>query len=71
MDHDLAKNDIVLLTLVEKVRLSRTLVLFISPSYQHSKWCQSELITFLANNAATKNKESVFIVELEPVDRAC
>lgn len=68
-DSELASNDQVTPTLMDTVQASRTLVLFLSPSYQNSVWCQKELGAFLENHAATKNKESVFIVEVEPVDR--
>jgi hypothetical protein len=68
-DDKLAMNDQVDPTLVQSVKLSRTIVLFLSPSYQRSHWCQKELITFLQNHEALKNKESVFIVEIEPVER--
>jgi hypothetical protein len=68
-DKDLASNERVKPTLLDAVRASRTLVLFLSPTYQHSDWCQLELGAFLEANAATSNRESVFIVEVEPVDR--
>jgi hypothetical protein len=69
MDGRLQPNDLVPSTLITTVRASRTLVLFMSPSYQASTWCQRELITFLEANGTIKNKESVFIIEVEPVPR--
>lgn len=69
MDHRLAANEIVDETLLESVRASRTLVLFLSPGYLKSTWCSKELGNFLEINQAKKNKESVFIVELEPTPR--
>ncbi len=69
MDHALAANDIVDQELVDMVKASRTLVMFLSPGYLQSIWCSKELGLFLETNAAHKNKESVFIVELEPRPR--
>jgi hypothetical protein len=69
MDHSLAMNEQVTATLLESVRQSRTLILFLSPAYQRSEWCQRELGKFLEVNQAHKNKESVFIVEVDEVDR--
>lgn len=69
MDHALAANDIVDQELVDMVKASRTLVMFLSPGYLQSVWCSKELGLFLETNAAHKNKESVFIVELEPRPR--
>jgi len=69
MDHNLVANEIVDETLMDLVRASRTLVLFLSPGYLKSTWCSRELGKFLEINLAKKNKESVFIVELEPTPR--
>src|ERR1043166_5189685 len=69
MDHLLAANYQVTPTLLQTLQQSRTLLLFLSPSYQKSEWCQKELGEFLQHNQADKNKENVFIVEIEPVDR--
>lgn len=69
MDHVLAANDIVDQELVDKVKASRILVMFLSPGYLKSTWCSRELGLFLEKNLACKNKESVFIVELEPQPR--
>jgi hypothetical protein len=69
MDHNLVANEIVDETLMEMVHASRTLVLFLSPGYLKSTWCNRELGKFLEVNHAKKNKESVFIVELEPTPR--
>jgi hypothetical protein len=68
-DNSLGSNEQVTPTLLEKVQSSRTLVLFMSPSYQHSSWCQGELGTFLEANPVQHNRESVFIVEIDPVSR--
>jgi len=69
MDHQLAGNEKVTATLDQTVRLSRALVLFMSPGYFRSQWCQRELITFLEHHQSRGNKERVFIVELDPTDR--
>jgi hypothetical protein len=69
MDHNLVATEIVDETLMEMVHASRTLVLFLSPGYLKSTWCSKELGNFLEVNQAKKNKESVFIVELEPTPR--
>ena len=69
MDHELAANENVPDTLLGTLRSSRTLLLIMSPSYQHSIWCKRELGNFLVASAATKNKSNVFVVEIEPVER--
>lgn len=69
MDHQLAANEKVTDTLMESVARSRTMVLFMSPGYSMSDWCQNEIGRFLETNRATKNKENVFIVELDSTER--
>jgi len=69
MDHKLLENYQVEPELNDKIRDSRTIVLFMSPSYLKSTWCQKELGNFLTLNCAVKNKESVFIVAVEETDR--
>ncbi|HVO25364.1 MAG TPA: toll/interleukin-1 receptor domain-containing protein [Candidatus Margulisiibacteriota bacterium] len=69
MDHELAANENVPATLLSTLRASRTLLLIMSPSYQKSAWCKRELGNFLVAAAATKNKDNVFVVEIEPVPR--
>ncbi|MFZ2172281.1 MAG: toll/interleukin-1 receptor domain-containing protein [Methylococcaceae bacterium] len=70
MDHQLAANEQVTATLIDSVVRSRTIVLFMSPGYTMSPWCQKELGQFLEINSASKNKENVFIVELDSTERA-
>src|SRR5262245_49176558 len=50
MDYALLTNDRVEQTLIDSVKQSRTLLLFMSPRYQASTWCQKELIEFLETN---------------------
>lgn len=69
MDHQLAANEQVTGTLMDSVSLSRTLVLFMSPGYLKSAWCQKELGNFLDRNRANKNKENFFIVEIDKTRR--
>jgi hypothetical protein len=69
MDQALLPNEIVSESLQTLAAQSQTLVLVMSPGYLRSRWCQMELATFLETHAATKNKESVFIVETLPTDR--
>ncbi len=69
MDHALQPNDIVSEALQTLAAESRALVLVMSRGYLKSRWCQMELATFLDKHAATKNRESVFIVETYPTDR--
>jgi hypothetical protein len=69
MDHQLAANQNVTDTLLSTLRDSRTLLLVMSPGYQASVWCQRELGRFLEAHAASKNKDNVFAIELEPVER--
>jgi hypothetical protein len=69
MDWQLTANDQVTGTLVDTVRRSRTLVLFLSPGYMRSAWCRQELGDFLERHQTHKGRESVFIVELDHTDR--
>ena len=69
MDHQLTANVNVLDTLLAPLRDSRILLLVMSPSYHQSEWCQRELGNFLAQSAAEKHKDNVFIIEFEPVPR--
>jgi hypothetical protein len=69
MDHRLAANANVLDTLRTTLRSSKILLLVMSPGYHQSVWCQRELGNFLAQSAAEKHKDSVFVVDLEPVAR--
>ena len=69
MDHQLAANANVLDTLLATLRSSRILLLVMSPGYHQSVWCQRELGNFLAQSAAEKHKDNVFVVDLEPVPR--
>ena len=69
MDHALEPNEIVSEALQRLAAESHVLVLIMSRGYLQSRWCQMELKTFLDARAATKNKESVFIVETLPTDR--
>jgi hypothetical protein len=69
MDNQLAANEQVTATLMERVTRSRTMILFMSPGYSMSAWCQKELGSFLEINCANKNKENVFIVELDLTER--
>jgi len=69
MDHLLDVNSQVTPTLLDKIKSSRTIVLFISPSYLSSDWCKREIGQFLEDNCAHKNQESVFVVSVEDTGR--
>ena len=68
-DQLLASNEQVTSTLQDKIKSSRTIVLFMSPSYLSSDWCKREIGQFLEDNFAHKNQESVFIVAVEETAR--
>ena len=69
MDHQLTSNDRVTDTLMQTVRESRTIVLFMSRGYLRSQWCQAEINNFLEQNSAHKNKESVFVIAIDETNR--
>src|SRR5215510_13592259 len=69
MDHQLTSNDRVTDTLMQTVRESSTIVLFMSRGYLQSQWCQAEINRFLEENRAHKNKESVFVVAIDETNR--
>jgi hypothetical protein len=69
MDHQLAANDSVTDTLMQRVSASRTLVLVLSPGYLKSSWCQCELAGFVARARAQGRVDCVFPIELEPIER--
>ena len=69
MDHLLTSNDRVTDTLMQTVRESRTIVLFMSRGYLRSQWCQAEINRFEEENGAHKNKASVFVVAIDETNR--
>ncbi|SDC44283.1 TIR domain-containing protein [Variovorax sp. CF079] len=70
MDHQLAAGVAVTPLLERTASSARTLLLFLSRSYQQSPWCATELITFLQKNAAAARPASVFIVEMFTTNRS-
>jgi TIR domain-containing protein len=70
MDHQLAADAGVSDELRARLRESRTLVLVMSPGYQRSDWCQRELANFLLASESKRIRANVFVIEIEPVDRA-
>jgi len=69
MDHQLAANQPVTHELLQKVASSRTLLLVLSPGYRQSAWCQRELANFVARASARGETQSVFPIEIEPLER--
>lgn len=69
MDHQLAGNEGLTDGLRKAILGSRTLVLFMSPGYLKSKWCQRELGEFLDVQTERNHRDHVFVVETEPLDR--
>jgi hypothetical protein len=69
MDHMLAANQAVTGELLERVALSRTLLLVMSPGYRRSDWCQRELGNFVARASARGQSQNVFPIEIEPIPR--
>lgn len=67
-DYFLAMNDRVEETLAERVRSSRTIVLFMSEGYLRSRWCQQEINEFLRAHRPER-AESVFVVAIDETDR--
>lgn len=70
IDHQLHENEPVSDALLRKLLESRVLVVVLSPSYLASSWCHWELVCHLENQAARRTRDSVFIVEAEPVERS-
>jgi hypothetical protein len=59
MDHQLAAN--VLDSLLATLRGSSIVLLVMAPGYHQSVWCQRELGNCLAQSAAEKHQDNVFV----------
>lgn len=70
MDHHLAANRNVTEELLDKVGRSRAFLLVMSPGYQASTWCQREVAHYVATASSRGRTQSVFPIEIEPVNRA-
>jgi hypothetical protein len=68
MDHRLAANQEVTQELLDRIGKSSTLLLVMSPGYVKSSWCQRELANYVALATARGRTQSVFPIEIEPVD---
>ena len=68
MDYHLAANQEVTQELLERIGRSLTLLLVMSPGYVKSSWTERELANYVAIAAARGRTQSVFPIEIEPVD---
>jgi hypothetical protein len=70
MDHQLAGNAELTPTILETVRGSATILIFLSPQYLASKWCRDELETFMAA-ARTRGRATkrIFLIEVWEVSK--
>jgi hypothetical protein len=69
MDHELRGGQPITPHILEKLRRSAMLFVVLSPGYIASSWCRRELDTF-AGLIADGQARHVFVVELDPVDKA-
>ena len=68
MDFRLKGNDELTSELEKQVKAAQTLVLFLSPGWLASKWCQRELELFL-EDADKQQSGCIFVVELDRVEK--
>lgn len=69
IDYQLKPGDEFSDTLIEKVRDSKLLVIFLSQNYAKSAWCGKELMHFIEAHSANPEKPAdVFVVELFPYE---
>lgn len=67
---DLRHGEAVSKQLIDKVQKSRSLLVVLSPSYLQSEWCRRERNEFLKLAKERRDIESIFIVEVDQIDRA-
>ena len=67
---EIKTNERIEAVLSAELKRSRVLVAMMSPSWLNSEWCPRELQEFLDSHPGTQTAESVFVVEIEPVERA-
>jgi len=70
IDDELRGNDAVTPAILQKLDQSDILLLFMSPGYRESTWCQQELQSFLEAHSLTKNlhQKRIFMVTLDKID---
>jgi hypothetical protein len=70
MDHHLAENAQVTPTLINTVRKSATMIIFMSPGYANSAWCQKEMQEFhRLIQSRTTNGSEVFVIHQDEIAR--
>ena len=67
MDNELRGNQPIDPGILGKLKEAKIFLLFLSPGYRASKWCQTELQTFLER--FTDDQSRIFVVELDNVER--
>lgn len=67
---DLRHAEAVSEQLVREVKKSRALLVILSRSYLNSEWCRKERTEFLELTRERRGIESIFIVEVDQIDRA-
>jgi hypothetical protein len=70
IDHDLAENARVTPTLINTVRKSATMIIFMSPGYANSAWCQKEMQAFhQAIQSRAMSGSEVFVIHQDEIAR--
>lgn len=67
MDHELRGNQTITSSILQELNQANILLLFISPGYCESEWCQNELKSFL--QSYNPNQKRLFVVELDKIEK--
>jgi hypothetical protein len=67
-DPQLRGNDPVTAEILDQLKNSATILIFLSKGYLASKWCQQELELFVQQAGATSGR--IFVIELDKIDKS-